>query len=121
MASPDNRSTVTMIEENCWTISLAKRFFEKPAIFAAAYKFNRLATVHIEPEGEDRVRVTFSGIDTNVPGLTGQQLVDDFCRELNDQQLRQDLNHQFGKLRELIVEHAFKPVTNLKDRLDGKA
>lgn len=34
-----------------------------------------------------------------------------FCNELIDQQLRHNVNVQFGHIRDMIVEEAFKPVT----------
>ena len=35
-----------------------------------------------------------------------------FCNELIDQQLRHDVNTQFGHIRDMIVEEAFKPVNS---------
>ena len=34
-----------------------------------------------------------------------------FCNELIDQQLRHNVNEQFGHIRDMIVEEAFKPVS----------
>ncbi|TYO96722.1 His-Xaa-Ser system protein HxsD [Geothermobacter ehrlichii] len=115
-----NQEIFVKNDNNKWTINLSKSFYEKAAIFAAAYKLNRFATIQIEPKGENEVLVTFSGIKSLEYGVTGQQLVEEFCREVNDQQLRQELNRQFGRLRDLIVEQAFKPVANLEDKINGK-
>lgn len=34
-----------------------------------------------------------------------------FCNELIDQQIRYNTNAQFGHIRDMIVQEAFKPVT----------
>ena len=34
-----------------------------------------------------------------------------FCNELIDQQLRHNVNEQFGHIRDMIVEEAFRPVS----------
>lgn len=34
-----------------------------------------------------------------------------FCNELIDQQIRYNTNAQFGHIRNMIVQEAFKPVT----------
>lgn len=34
-----------------------------------------------------------------------------FCNELIDQQIRYNTNVQFGHIRDMIVQEAFKPVT----------
>ena len=35
-----------------------------------------------------------------------------FCNELIDQQIRYNTNAQFGHIRDMIVQEAFKPVTS---------
>lgn len=35
-----------------------------------------------------------------------------FCNELIDQQLRHNVNEQFGHIRDMIVEEAFRPVNS---------
>ena len=97
-----------------WTVSLPKSLYEKPTVFAAAYKFNSRCTVNIEPDGEKRVQVTFRTTKTETDG---EALANEFCMQVIDQQCRQDLQSQFGYLRDLIVEQAFKPVADLKDKL----
>ena len=40
-----------------------------------------------------------------------EETVKRFCNELIDQQVRYNTNQQFGHIRDLIVEEAFKPVS----------
>lgn len=97
-------------------ISVSKAFFEKDAVFAAAYKFTGRVSVGIEPESETRVRVSMRP-------LAGQKRVDleevarEFRNELIDEQLRLDLDKRFGGIRELIVRHAFSPLDDLREKV----
>lgn len=45
-------------------------------------------------------------------------MLDRFLYVLSDQQIKSKLLKQNGKLRDLIVEHAFKPLENLEEKLD---
>ena len=37
-------------------------------------------------------------------------LLDDFCNEVLDQQVRLDIEKRYGSLRDAIVKHAFQPL-----------
>lgn len=99
------------------SVSLPKRFYEKSAVFSAAYKFKTRCLIHIEPDGEDRVMALFTATES---GDDIEAIAKEYCQEALDQQHRLDLNRQFGHLRDLIVEHAFAPIANLKDRINGR-
>ena len=47
-----------------------------------------------------------------------ESAVSDFCNEVLDQQIRLNLEKRNGRIRELIVEHAFSPLADLKSRLE---
>lgn len=47
-----------------------------------------------------------------------KETLDRFLYILSDQQIKSKLLKQNGKLRDLIVEHAFKPLENLEEKLD---
>ena len=55
----------------------------------------------------DVVKVVFESKDGNT---ISAETVKHFCNELVDQQVRYNINLQFGHIRDLIVEEAFKPV-----------
>jgi His-Xaa-Ser system protein HxsD len=42
--------------------------------------------------------------------LVTEEVVKQFCNDLIDQQVRYNTEKQFGHIRDLIVEEAFKPV-----------
>ena len=56
---------------------------------------------------QNRVVATFESKEENI---VDDKIVKQFCNELIDQQLRYNTNVQFGHIRDLIVEEAFKPV-----------
>jgi His-Xaa-Ser system protein HxsD len=101
-------------------LKLSKRLYEKESVFAALYKFENQCAMQMEPIGEAHIEVIFRN---KAGGSLSEQalaaIADEFCNELIDQQVRRDLEKRFGKLRELIVEHAFSPITNLEERVSG--
>jgi len=96
-------------------ITLDKAFYEKAAIFQAAYKFTGRCRVDIRPRDNNTVVVTLS-IEGAQHG-DRENLLTDFCNEVIDQQLRLDLEKRYGRLREIIYEHAFSPISNLEERV----
>ena len=90
-------------------LKLSKQFYEKPAVMAAAYKFTHRCIILIEPIEEGYVGVWFQA--KNNEGLDMiPDLINDFCNEVLDQQVRLDLEHRYGNLRDMIVKHAFLPI-----------
>lgn len=98
------------------TILLNTVLYEREAIFSTIYKLSNKCSVLVEPSGETGIRVTVSAID----GYELKNLINEFLVELADQQVRHDLNKQFGKVRELIVKQAFAPIANVKDLVDAE-
>ncbi|MFI3328302.1 MAG: His-Xaa-Ser system protein HxsD [Rikenellaceae bacterium] len=97
---------VTKIETDKFQISVDSRLYSKEAIVAACYKFSNLYYVH-QTVVSDFVEVIFESKNRN--NITEVD-VKEFCNELLDQQLRCDTNSKFGKIRDMIVEEAFKPI-----------
>jgi len=92
-------------EEN--RVILSKAFFESEPVLAAAAKFTQDYYVSIQPIKENEFEVAIQakpGVEANV------NIIKEFCNELIDAQVRQDLQQQFGKIREMIVEQAFYPL-----------
>jgi len=97
-------------------ITLDNEIYEKEAVMAAAYKMTDLFTILITPIANKKMDLIFEPLS----GQTQEDLeiiAKDFCNEVLDQQIRLDLEKRFGKIRELIVEHAFSPLADLKSRL----
>ena len=92
-------------------IELSLRLFAWEAITAALYPFTDRCSILPKLKDAETVSVLFelkSGV--SVP-LT--DLVKAFSNELLDQQLRFQLNREFGSVRDAIVQRAFAPVSKL--------
>ena len=102
-------------KNNQVTVSLSKEFYQKEAVFAAAYKFTDVCTIKIEPIDEYYVGVYLKS-KKNVK-MSIEKIAERLCNEALDQQVRLDLEKRFGNIRELIVEHAFSPIKNIKSKI----
>ena len=81
--------------------------YAKESLVAACYKFTDKYYIHQQTSGNSIIAV-FEAKD----GATlSEYTVKQFCNELIDQQVRFNTNQQFGHIRDLIVEEAFKPVS----------
>ena len=89
------------------SVILSKEFFESEPVLAAAAKFTLDYYVSIQPMGDNEFEVVIQakpGIEVSV------NIIKEFSNELIDAQVRHDLQQQFGKIREMIVEQAFYPL-----------
>lgn len=103
--------TWTRIDSQEIVITASKAVFQREAILAACYGYSRRYQVKIEPGTDSTASIFIRGLeDTAIPDELAQKVYNDII----DHQLRLDLNKQNGRLRELIVQHAFQPVANLK-------
>ena len=101
------RFPITKIENEMFQVVVDMALYAKEALVAACYKFTDRFFVHQQTES-DAVKVVFESKDGNV---VSDEVVKQFCNELIDQQVRYNTNQQFGHIRDLIVEEAFRPVT----------
>ncbi len=84
---------------------IEKKLFEREAILAALALTESRSCAALRDDG-DAVEIEFSAASGDLPAIES-----DFMKELINQQVRRDLNVQFGNLRELIVRQAFSPIT----------
>ena len=103
------KKTIPEIKEGAAHIRLMKEIYDKEAILNAAYKMTDKYSVLIKALGDHEISVIIEP--------KGQQSIEelesaasDFCNEVLDHQIRLDLEKRFGKIRELIIEHAFSPL-----------
>jgi His-Xaa-Ser system protein HxsD len=116
MTNLEKRGCFSTTDGERFLLKLSKQFYERPAVMAAAYKFTHRCTVLVEPLEEGYVGVWFQA--KNNEGLDMiPDLINDFCNEVLDQQVRLDLEKRYGNLRDTIVKHAFQP---LEDVTKGK-
>lgn len=112
MANFQERGFFKKIEGGKLLLKLSKQFYEKSAVMAAAYKFTHKCIILIEPLEEGYIGVWFQAKNNKSLDMA-PDLVNDFCNEVLDQQVRLDLEKRCGSLRDAIVEHAFQPLGNI--------
>ena len=100
---------VVKLENNRFQVSVDLNLYTKEVITAALYKFTHLYYVHQETDNSisNLVQIVFESKEDNQVSV---EVPKQFCNELIDQQIRCNTNIQFGHIRDLIVEEAFKPV-----------
>lgn len=119
MKEHNTKGIIKEIDSNIFLLRLSKEFYEKDAVMRAAYKFTHKCIVLIEPMEEGFVGVFFKP-------KTGQsikdipELLEDYCNEVLDQQVRLDLERKFGNLRDIIYTHAFLPILTKEEEGEDK-
>ena len=97
---------ISRTEENMAIVSLPKSIYEAEALRQSAYKFSGEYNVIIQENGPN-FDVLF---ETKQGEPVTDKQVKEICNDFIDQQIRIDTEKQFGHIRNLIVEEAFKPV-----------
>lgn len=97
---------VTKLDNDKFQVVVDMELYAKEAVVAACYKFTDRFFVHQQTKS-NTMKAVFESKDGNV---VSAEVVKQFCNELIDQQVRFNTNKQFGHIRDLIVEEAFKPV-----------
>ena len=98
---------VTALENDKFQVVVDMSLYAKESLVAACYKFTDRFYIH-QQSSENNIVVVFESKERNT---VSESTVKQFCNELIDQQVRYNTNQQFGHIRDLIVEEAFKPVT----------
>lgn len=98
---------VIELEKDKFQVVVDMALYAKEVLVASCYKFTDRFFIHQQTEG-DIVTLVFESKDSNI---VSAEIVKHFCNELIDQQVRFNTNLQFGHIRDLIVEEAFKPVS----------
>lgn len=104
MKEKDN--SIILKQEDKFQVTVDLALYAKESLVAACYKFTDRFYVYQQLSG-NRVNVVFESKEGNT---VSEEIVKQFCNELIDQQVRYNTNQQFGHIRDLIVEEAFKPV-----------
>mgnify|MGYP001413215152 CR=1 FL=1 len=108
------KEIITKITENKLLLTLSEKIYEREAVSSAAYKFTDLCTILIEPAEDNCVEVYFESKE-NQSTEELDKIAKDFCNEVLDQQVRLDIEARAGNIREVIVQHAFSPLKDIKN------
>lgn len=98
---------ITALENEKFQVVVDMSLYAKEALVAACYKFTDRFYIHQQTSGNNIVAV----FESKEGNAVSDSIVKQFCNELIDQQVRYNTNQQFGHIRDLIVEEAFKPVS----------
>jgi His-Xaa-Ser system protein HxsD len=98
---------VTELDKDKFQVVVDMAIYAKESLVAACYKFTDRYYIHQQTSGNNII-ATFESKDGND---ISDVIVKQFCNELIDQQVRYNTYQQFGHIRDLIVEEAFKPVS----------
>lgn len=97
---------ITHIDESKAIVSLSKSLYSKDALQATAYKYSGDYFVLLS-DNDETYDVLFENKKNNA---VDDVVIKEICNDFIDQQIRIDTEKQFGYIRNLIVEEAFKPV-----------
>ncbi len=97
-------------------LKLSKELYEKKAVMAVAHRFSSRGTINIHPLEDAYVSFSITPKKTESLG----DLVDEINADLIEQQLRCDLEKEFGAIRELVVRHAFSPIKDLNKEIQAE-
>ena len=111
--SEEKGINITSTDKDSASLTLSVELYEKEAVFASIYLFGNRCYAKVTPEGDSFIRIDFSIRENS----NTSKLIAEFCNELIDQQIRRDLEKKFGTLRDIIVQHAFEPITNINERI----
>lgn len=96
------------------TLKIDLRLYSKEALCAVLYELSGDYDIEqkVDKSDENFVQVTLlPKIDASETMITKEDLEHNLTRMLIDQQLRIHINSEFGHIRNLIVEEAFRPIT----------
>lgn len=102
-------------DTNNFYVDLYKEIYHRDAVLKALYKFTDEYYVKLAPQGELYVRAMFEA----KPGgcVECELAAKKFCNEALDQQIREDLLKENGRVRDIIFEHAFNPIKGLSNAI----
>lgn len=99
-------SFVTQLDENRFRVDVDATLYAKEAIVATLYKYTEKYYIHQQTK-DNFIEIIF---ENKAENIVTAEIAKQFCNDLIDQQVRYNTEQQFGYIRDLIVEEAFKPV-----------
>ncbi|MBI4683907.1 MAG: His-Xaa-Ser system protein HxsD [Nitrospirae bacterium] len=97
-------------------IQLNKTIYEKDAVTNAAYKMTDSCHILVKPTENGMFNVYFEP-KKNESETELEKIAKEFCNEILDMQVRLDIEKRYGNIRDLIIQQAFSPIENIKDKI----
>lgn len=106
-------NTVKFIDD-CAYINLEESVYSSDDIFLAQSLISNDCVMKLEkPDNKFRIQLTLTNKNINA-----EDLVKRFLFHISEQHVRSILLKESGYVRDLIVEQAFKPIENLRSRIN---
>lgn len=99
---------IVELGKKSFQVSVDLNIYSVDAVTSTSYKYTDKFYVHQQTADEKTLNVIFEAKNSSTP--VSAETVKQFCNDLIDQQVRVLVNRDFGHIRDLIVEEAFKPV-----------
>jgi His-Xaa-Ser system protein HxsD len=99
---------IRKLNDNQLLLEVSKKLYNIKAITHSAYRFIDKCFIHIVPLSEEFIGVYFKAKTGSAVVL--KSIVDNFCTELIDQQIRVDLEESYGSIKNAIVKQAFSSI-----------
>ena len=105
----DFKLPIVELGNSSFQVCVDSSLYHKEVITSALYKYTDKFYIHQqESSSPNIIQITFESKDKSAS--VDLEMFKQFCNDLIDQQVRYNINQQFGHIRDLIVEEAFKPV-----------
>uniref|UniRef100_B8DIZ9 His-Xaa-Ser system protein HxsD n=1 Tax=Nitratidesulfovibrio vulgaris (strain DSM 19637 / Miyazaki F) TaxID=883 RepID=B8DIZ9_NITV9 len=113
----DSKSPIVSYGEgnSCVFVDLCKEIYHRDAVLKASYLYTDRFYVKVSPLDEYHVRVAFEAKEG--ANVDCSKAAKNFCNDVLDQQIREDLAKTNGKIRDIIYKHAFSPLKDVENEL----
>lgn len=105
---------ISVIQPGCANVTIDSSLYEPEAIHAATYAFVPEYNVMATRKSDTAIVVIFEAKEGATPRDIAKDLKD-FMATVIDHQVRLQLDRTNGRIRELIVAHAFSPLDLQKE------
>ncbi len=102
-----NKQT-TKLDDGRLLLSINKDMYDNESVLRAAHKFTPHCYLHVEALSPTIIGVYFKSKEGSQAAM--EEIVDGFCNELIDEQVRTGVEKACGQIRDQIVKKAFAPV-----------
>ena len=108
---------ISVIDTNHANIIIDSSIYDMEAINAACYAFTNNYHILVTPKDSTSVTVIFE-LKDKISQRNISEDIKDFINTVIDHQVRLQLDRTNGKIRDLIVKHAFSPL-DLKKEIES--
>ena len=102
------KDKIKSLDKGRLLIELDNKIYSIDAITRTTYKFTDKCYMRMESVADNITGVYFTAKIENSDNL--EETINDFCNELIDQELRINVEKEFGNIRDAIVKKAFSSI-----------